>query len=46
MAMSQMHSLKDRIASHPKLVGMLFATLLFLSKAGAAAGAKINYAGP
>lgn len=44
--MSQTTSVRERIASHPKLIGMLFTTLLFLSKAGAAAGAKVNYAGP
>ncbi|WP_263654035.1 DUF7503 family protein [Halomicrobium urmianum] len=44
--MSQTMSVKERIASHPKLIGMLFTTLLFLSKAGAAAAGKTNYAGP
>lgn len=45
--MSQSMSVKDRIASNPKLIGMLFTILLLLTQAGAAAGAAgSSFAGP
>ncbi|ACV46308.1 MULTISPECIES: DUF7503 family protein [Halomicrobium] len=45
--MSQTQSVKDTLASHPKLIGMIFAVLLLLTQAGAAAGAAAaTFAGP
>ena len=45
--MSQSMSVKDTLASHPKLIGMIFTVLLLLTQAGAAAGANgSTFAGP
>jgi len=45
--MSQSRSVSSTIASHPKLIGMIFTTLLLLSQAGAAAGAGMSsFPGP
>jgi hypothetical protein len=45
--MSQSRSVKSTIASHPKLIGMIFTVLLLLTQAGAAAGAGgSTFAGP
>jgi len=47
MAMSQSMSVKETVASHPKLIGMIFTVLLLLTQAGAAAGASgSTFAGP
>jgi len=45
--MSQSMSVKDTLASHPKLIGMIFTVLLLLTQAGAAAGGGAStYPGP
>ncbi|WP_170092492.1 DUF7503 family protein [Halomicrobium mukohataei] len=46
--MSQTQSVKDTLASHPKLIGMIFTVLLLLTQVGSAAattGAS-TFAGP